>query len=210
MNNVKKGYLRDKEIMSLIEEHGALTTEQIACLVYPDLKAGYRKAQQKLKKLHDRKRLKRVRLAIDLPYTYYIEKHGRMEHLVSLNWVHIWFTQRLATWEKLYWATEQNYGILQADAFAGVKNTITGGYKFWFVEIDRGFSKWDKVQKYNQLYESDNYSDHWWVKHTDRFPCVLCVTERKLTIQGNTHGLEFDVRMLDDIIKEVMPWKMQP
>lgn len=42
--------------------------------------------------------------------------------------------------------------------------------------MNRATNTFDKVEKYNQLYQSGGYSGHWWVDLTERFPPVLVAT----------------------------------
>lgn len=213
MNLVQKGCLRDREILRLVETHQALNTEQIAALLFPG-KYGLTKARQRLYKLHQSNRLNRFRPSFDTPCAYFLgRKSGQLEHLVAVNWVYVWFKTRLnPSWETaICWERERDYGILRADAFYGIHNSVTGENRFWFVELDRSANAWDKVSKYNELYASGAYMARWWAKKTRRFPVILCVTEtekRALTIQEaiqkeNANGLEFQVKLLSQIRKEV-------
>lgn len=209
--NQLKGYRRDKQIIELLEARRALDTEQIRVLLFP-FRYGRAKAQQRLKKLYDRQRVNRWRPAPESPYIYFLgEKHGRIEHLVALNWVYCWMLKRLKTWESLYrWDYEQDYGILRCDAFAAVKNNVTGQVKFCFVELDRSKNIFDKVKKYCDLYVSGKYLGHWWVEMADRFPPVLIVTTspgrakiiRECISHENTAGLEFTVKLVKNVKEE--------
>lgn len=81
-----------------------------------------------------------------------------------------------------------------------------------FNELDRSNNTWDKTRKYNLLYETEKYADSFWVEHAKVFPVILCVTEDKNRLavieqsvrDENTHGLRFDVRLLKDLIGEVV------
>lgn len=209
LSNREKGSHRDRRILDLLQSRVALDTEQVRAIVFPGMKSGLRKAQERLQKLHARKRVKRVKLDPNSPYIYYMDKrHGRIEHLVALNWVYAWTVRQLKPWETLHrWDYEQDYGILRADAFAVVKNNVTDKFKFYFVELDRSENVFDKVDKYCALYESENYS--WWGDCANRFPPVVIVTtslSRLRHIQGvigrdNRAGLQFEVYLLD-FIKE--------
>ncbi|MEW8957832.1 MAG: replication-relaxation family protein [Moorella sp. (in: firmicutes)] len=213
MNNVQKSCYRDNRIVGLVEYCRALNTEQITALIFRDMKAGQRKAQQRLKRLYETKRLKRCRLAPDAPYCYYLDKrNGRIEHLIALNWVYTWLMVTMPSWETpLCWQYEQDYKILQTDAFFGARNHVTNKARFLFVELDRDNNPWDKIAKYNRLYETEGYRGSWWVEYTDKFPAVLCVTEsenrmariKALIEKENVNGLRFEVKLLDSLIKEV-------
>ncbi len=209
LSNHALGSLRDKKILDLIQSRKALDTEQVRMIAFANMRSGRRKAQDRLQKLYVRQRVKRLRLAPNEPYIYYSGKrHGRIEHLIMLNWVYIWIERNLKSWETLQrWDYEFDHGILQADAFAVIKNTVTGELRFLFIEMDRSDNEFDKVTKYCDLYESENYS--WWGQYAKRFPPVLVVTTsagRLSRIQeaigrDNRNGLQFEVYLLD-FVKE--------
>lgn len=219
MNDVQLGYSRDKQIVERVERCRALDANQIGALFFGNIKTGKRKAQERLQKLADGKQLKRTRYAINEPYVYFQNKlSGRLEHLLALNWVYVWLNATLPSWESLRkWEYEQDYEVLQADGFAAVLNTVQKRYRFMFVEIDCSDNAWDKVAKYNQLYRSGRYGGRWWVEHTERFPTILCVTTsearlktiRESIAKENTHNLKFDVRLLDDLKREAVPWGLR-
>ena len=106
---------------------------------------------------------------------------------------------------------EQKYPGLRHDGFAAIKNTVTGKFKFYFVENDCATNPFDKVKKYSDLHEKEGYQDRWWCKLADRFPPVLVVTSsagraeniQKLIDRDNAAGIEFQVHLLSDIKKEV-------
>lgn len=212
MSNHQKGYSRDSSIISDIEECGILDTEQIRLLRFKGLKYGRRIAQKRLLSLHKRGRISRTRLSIGHPYYYYIGKQGRqVDHRLGVNWIRVWMTTKLETWERLHsFDYEADYGILRADGFAAVKNKMSGAFKFYFVEFDNAASgnAFDKVGKYNKLYEKQPAV--WWKDLTGRFPAVIIVTTstaraeviREKIKRENANGLEFKVYSLDRIIRE--------
>lgn len=204
---------RDKRILQAIEEYAALTTEQVQVLYFHNMQYGQRKAQERLLKMHRAGKINRSRFA-ESPYHYYVgERPGMIKHLLATNWTRIWLQNTLPSWERLHsWSYEQDYRVLRCDGFAAIKNSMTGKFRFVFVELDRGTNAFDKVIKYNKLYESDKFSHWWWVSLTERFPAILVVTvseTRKRLIESeieghNSAGLEFEVRLLDDLREEVM------
>lgn len=205
----QKGSLRDRQILETVERCQVLNTEQITALIFKGISHGHKKAQARLLKLYKGKRIKRLRYTLTEPYCYYLgRKHGRLEHLLELNWVYVWLVNGLRSWERLeHFYYEYPLKILQPDALAGIKNTVTGKTKFTFVELDRSDNDFDKVEKYNRWYESDGYTSQWWADLTDRFPDILVVTttaRRRARIQEriereNTNGLEFKALLLDEI-----------
>ncbi|KJR97933.1 MAG: hypothetical protein VR68_11510 [Peptococcaceae bacterium BRH_c4a] len=209
--NQEKGLHRDKEICLLTERLQALDTEQVRVLLFSNQRYGRRKAQERLKALHDRGRLNRWRPAPESPYIYFSgKKHGRLEHLIALNWVYVWMVKSVKSWEEIYrWDYEQDYGVLQCDAFCVVRNTVTGKLRFWFIELDQAESRnhFDKAKKYCDLYNSEGYAGWWWAELTERFPGILTVTttpSREKIIRGqiekdNREGLEFEIYLLESL-----------
>ncbi|GAB6180975.1 hypothetical protein JCM14036_22940 [Desulfotomaculum defluvii] len=195
-----------------VEEYRALDTEQIRVLFFNSMTYGRRKAQERLLKLYQRKRLQREK--VDGIYTYYPDRPpGLIKHLLALNWVRIWLAMTCKSWERLESFTyEQDYGILRTDGFVAIKNTVTCKHRFMFIELDRSCNTFDKVEKYNQLFESGYYGRWWWVKLTDCFPAILVVTTsptravhiNQLIKERNNADLNFKVFLLDGIKKEVM------
>jgi hypothetical protein len=153
---------------------------------------------------------------LDEPYAYYIDlsaKVEQMEHLVALNWVYVWMEVRRKSWEMLYcFEYERDYGVLRADALAIIKNAATGALRVLFVELDRGGNGFDKVKRYNDLYESEKYANEWWAPKATRFPAVILATtnhKRERRIQevinrDNRNGLEFIVKHVDYFKNEVI------
>ncbi len=204
-----KGYHRDRLMVHQIEKLKALTTDQVVSLFFESSESGKRKAQARLLKIYQKKQVKRCRYSLNSPFCYYVgRKHGRLEHLLELNWVYVWLVRHLKSWELLeHFYHEYPLKILQPDALAGIANTITKRTKFYFVELDRSDNDFDKVVKYNQWYESDGYISQWWSELADRFPTILIATStarRKSQIlerieRENINGLEFKVMLLDEI-----------
>lgn len=213
MNRRLSGWNRDKSVLRMVEEWGVVSTHQVRLIKFGNIKTSQRKAQQRLRVLALKGSLNRWRT--EEGYLYSLEdKNALSDHLEATNWARVWFEKNLHQWEKLHcFLYEQDYGILRTDAFVAVKNTITGQFRFWFIETDLSHSnKFDKVEKYCKLFEKGGYADRWWVKLTDKFPTVLVMTTsiaRKEKIlqhiaEENTAGLRFDVRLLRDLREEAM------
>ena len=154
------GSRRDKEILAAIEARQALTTEQVQALFFREVRHGDRKARERLLKLYEGGRVKRCRVALTEPYCYYTgARHGRLEHLLALNWVFVWLSLGLKTWEQMHcFNYEVDFGVLQADALATVRNTVTGRFRVCLVEMGRGTDGVDKVVRYNRLYGKEGRS----------------------------------------------------
>lgn len=216
MTKVQDGACRDRRIVAAVGEWGSLSSEQVAALLFAPTHSGLVKAQQRLKRLHDAGRLSRCRPDAGMGYVYHVgKKSGQMEHRVCLNWARLWLTRRLVSWERLEkWEYEPDYGPVRPDGFAAARNTVTKGYRFMFVEMDRdaGDNAFDKVGKYTRLYATGGCRGEWWANLTDRWPATLVVTDsarRRAEIQkaverDNVEGLRWDVRTLEDVKGEAM------
>ena len=209
-----KGSERVRDIMRGIESYRALNTKQIEVLFFNNEELFYskRKSQEIMLKLFKAGRLNRK--MIDDYYCYFLDNQpGMLKHLIDTNWVRMWFELLLHKWEKIHsWSYEQDYKILRCDGFVAIKNTIKGTYRFAFIEMDRGTNNFDKVEKYNKLYESDKLNHSWFFELTERFPMIQVVTldqHRKKLIQSkieglNSNGLEFKVILLHKVKREVL------
>ena len=198
MSNHRKGSQRDNLIVQAVDAYKVLDTEQIRIMFFHGIKRDRRTAQERLAILSRRGRLKRGREAVDQPYHYYIQRQGQVAHRVGVNWVRLWLTGGLKSWESIHsFGYEIDYGTLRCDGFAAVQNKVTGKMLFYFVEYDHATSnQFDKVTKYNRLFEQQ--PETWWTNLTDRFPAIIVVTSRvhvirKKVEQENTHGLEFRI-----------------
>lgn len=214
MNNRTVGFCRDRAILDAVESRRALEADQVRVIVFPGMKSGLRKAQEKLLKLSRKGRLQRERVD-EGSYAYFRDvRPGALRHTLGVNWIRIWLENKLKPWEAFHsWEYEPDYGLLRADGFAAVRNIPTGDLRFCFVEHDRGTNSFDKVEKYCRLFETEGYAGRWWVNLTKRFPPILVTTttgRRLEAIQAaikkeNTVGLEFRTMLLDDIKKAVKP-----
>lgn len=212
-----KGSRRDSDILRTIEAWGVMNTDQVEAMFFAEKEEkkpflyGKRKTQEVLLRLYKTGKLQRK--MVEGVYCYYLDPKGLLKHRIGVNWVRMWTPKRLSGWEKLHsWSYEQDYKILRCDGFIAIKNTVTGGFKFTFLELDRGTNTFDKVTKYNTLYDQEKYTGWWWVPLAKGFPTVQVVTvspARKRFIEeqieaGNKNKLEFKVQLLDDMRREVM------
>lgn len=214
----KKGLDRDKSILLAIEDYGVLDAEQVRLLLFnqgfKDDTVARRKTQERLLALYRKKKVYRWR-GDDPMFVYSLDAKTRFsEHRVDLNWVRLWFDVTKKSWEVIHcWQYEQKYKSMRPDGLCAIKNKVTDKMRFLFLELDRSPSNaFDKVEKYCQLYDSGECETQWWATATDRFPGVFIATTsaaRKEKIESlvreqNSVGIEFTVRLLDDIRGEVL------
>lgn len=210
LNTRQKSYYRDRLVLETLEKYGVLNTLQLHYLVFSKDTKVKRKVQQRTKHLHEKKKIKRWKSAGQ--YAFSLEEKNKLSgHLEDVNWIRLWYekTQQRAGWEVQSFQYEQDFRILRADGLVALKNRETGLFAVRFIEMDRSPNKFDKITKYNKLFESqESLESYWWYKLVERFPRVLIVTtNRKESIlkhieEENTNGLKFDVKLLSDIRRE--------
>ena len=210
LSNHQKCYRRDKDLIRLLETQAALNTEQIRLLLFRD--ASLRIVQRRLKKLTERKLIKRSRLSIDSPFYYYLgAKPGQLDHVLGVSWIYVWVCSALSSGMTLHcFDREIDLGIIRPDAFIGVKGW-TGKFSFFFAELDvdeSGNDFSEKVKRYNSYYSSGAYQNQWWVSMAKRFPVIRVVTtghvnslEKRIS-KVNANNLEFQVFSLHHVKEE--------
>jgi len=197
MNNHQKGYYRDRHIQETLSEWGCLDIFQLTTLFFPSLKM----AQKRMQRLANKGKVQRSRAELGQPYCYYMEKPMQLEHRLGVNWMRLWLLSQLKSWERVYsFNYEINYGPLRPDGLIGIKNTVTGKYRFMFLEFDRAFNKFDKAEKYEKWFDSDGYVKQWWVKYTERFPTILVVSENPPRVKSK---LEFQIMSYEKLKEEM-------
>lgn len=204
-NNHKLCFHRDNTILETIERFGVLDTKQIAALITPHLKYGYKVVQRRMLALYKAGRVRRYAPAKNLPYVYYIDrKPKQIEHKIAVIWGYIYVARHLLRkYEHIAGIKfEDDYGVLRADGFLTVRNDFTGKLRFYFVEADLSNNPFDKVQKYNTLYQNGCYITKDWYAEASRFPAILVLTHRVGAVQRkaeveNRNNLEFIVFSLD-------------
>lgn len=212
LSNHQKGYRRDRTVIDAIDEMKVLDTDQLKFLFYPS----HRVAQRRLKILADKQKLFRIRESIDQPYYYYLEKRSQAHHAIGINWARIYLdTIKKGAYSLERCEYEPSYDFIRPDA---VVSFIATGIKqdclTYFIEFDqstRNHSAFDKIKKYNQLYDTPKlWRSEWWAR--EYFPDILIVTEteeRKKVIENyikkdNKNNLVFIVKLLDKIKGELM------
>ncbi|OEH86026.1 hypothetical protein BHU72_14835 [Desulfuribacillus stibiiarsenatis] len=208
MTNHKKCFARDNKIVEYVKRWGFLSTDQIAHLIFGGTKTSKRLAQRRLKYLVKENILQRKRVSFDEPYIYwYNAKKNILQaaHIVATNWIIIKLLSEKLGYEMVTMASyEDDYDILRCDCFVEIYNDKEKNYRHYFIEADISHNDFDKVVKYNKLYE--NYKDikQSWIKRTEGFPTILITTHRKKSIEKrlfkeNKHGLEFQIFDYDEL-----------
>jgi hypothetical protein len=114
MNYHQQGLNRDKLLIDILRDWGALDADQIVLAVpFPSKRV----ANRRLAKLLDLKRIKRS--TYTLPYAYYIDLPTDLIDRLNRNWIRLWVIKNLHSWERLEYWDYQTYRIRNT-----VKNTV--------------------------------------------------------------------------------------
>jgi hypothetical protein len=195
---------RDKVVLSEIEEGRFWLREQIQELYFKATQ-GPQKAQERLRKMHRDKMVKRRRVGSQGGYIYYTDKWSeKYAHWLAVNWVKVAFVSQAKSWQKVaVFNREYVYGDLRADALIAVDNTATKKRTVYFLEADNATNPF--TDKYAKLAEKLELSldPPWW--YTDGFPRVLVVTPRVDRVKEvvKDSPVRYCVATLEEIRKDV-------
>jgi hypothetical protein len=214
LNQVQRGYSRDNDVLEMVDSWRVIDSHLVANTMFR-FPTGLRKCQERLFKLFKADKIERWK---NRGAYVYGTKTPQWQHTLLLNYVRAYLEAQTKSWEKVWSFTyEFNTPILRTDALMAVKNTVTGQLSFSFVEMERASNdrnRFDKVAKYNKLFEAvnDGSADFWWVPLTKRFPPIIIVPQTETRMkqvevaikEHNTHGLEFQVMLFEDLRREVV------
>jgi len=178
---------REENILAMVEQHRYLERSMIGQKLFR-FPTGQAKARQVLSKMHKRELVQRFKPGQRKEYVYHLDRvrSAKWRHWLDLNRFHFGLLAELKAWQRiLYWDHEVKYPGGQADGFYIVKTLLEGGVMF-FLEMDDGANKFDKLQKYLAYQQGRLWKKEWWAQGrggagTQRdisFPLVLIVTPR--------------------------------
>jgi hypothetical protein len=95
VNYHQLGARRDRLVLDALSEKewGCLDTDQLHYMFFPSIRVARRRLQILVKK----GKLKRTREVVETPYSYFIKKCDNER--IALNWLRLWLTKRLKSWE---------------------------------------------------------------------------------------------------------------
>jgi hypothetical protein len=195
---------RDALVLEEINEGRFWLREQLQELYFGRTQ-GPQKAQERLRKLHAGKLIKRKRVGSQGGYIYYTEKWSeKYNHWLVINWVKVALVSQCKSWQKVaVFKREYVYGDLRADAFICVDNTATKKRTVYFLEADNATHPF--VDKYIKVAERLELSldPPWW--YQSGFPKVLVVTTRPDRVKEVVAGspVRYCVATLDEIRKDI-------
>lgn len=174
---------REENILEMVQQYRYVERSMISQQLFK-FPSGDAKSRQVLSKMHRGELVQRFKPGAHGEYVYHLDpkRSAKWRHWLDLNRFHFGLMRELKSWQKvLYWDHEVKYPGGQADGFYIVKTSLEGGVMF-FLEMDDGSNKFDKLQKYMTYKDSRQWKSQWWAK--DSFPLVLIVTPRVVEI-GN-------------------------
>ena len=168
---------RDALVLEEITEGHYWLREQLQELYFRQTQ-GPQKAQERLRKLHARKLVKRKRVGSQGGYVYYADKWSeKYNHWLVVNWVKVALVSQCKSWQKVaVFKREYVYGDLRADALICVDNTAVHKRATYFLEADNATHPFvDKYAKIIDKLELSLDPPWWW---DGQLPKVLVVTTR--------------------------------
>ena len=174
----------EESVVDALREHRYLERKMIQSKIFKT-KAGGRYARTVLLKMHQREMIGRFREKGSDEYIYHLgRKSQKWSHWLDLNRFHFSLIKELKQWQRIiYWDYEVRYLYGVADALYIVRLTLEeGGISdgkgkgvSFFLEMDDGQNKFDKISKYLAYQQSKTWVKEWWGQ---AFPLVVIVTPR--------------------------------
>jgi len=166
----------EEKVVDALKEHRYLERTMFQTKIFTT-KAGERYARDVLLKMYQRELINRFRCHAREEYIYYLgKKSAKWKHWLDMNRFHFSLLADLKQWQKVvYWDFEVKYLYGQADGFYVIKLTLQNTGIMFFLEMDDGANKFDKLQKYLAYQQSQVWRKEWWGQS---FPLVVIVTPR--------------------------------
>ena len=169
---------REERVISLLEQHRYLERSMIQQKLFR-FQTGLKKSQQILTKMAEREQLSRFRHGGRDEYIYHLgERSQKWKHWLDVNRFHFSLLRDLRQWQRIaYYDFEHRYPYGQADAFYIIKLTLQGDCIMFFLEMDDGQNKMDKIQKYMSYEKSRKWQSEFWGQDGN-FPLILIISQR--------------------------------
>lgn len=205
------GIYRDRLITETVYKMRCLNTLQIELMFFSNLKpmSAKRQCQNSCRRLVEREKLNKIRLIKDECNIYYAKSYDHIEHIVMANWMLLWY--KLSNKIIHFEYEKNNFQVVKPDIYAVTYNPWIkeNPYDSVCFEMDKTVTnEFDKVLKYNKLYENKVY-DEWAIKCA-KFPKIIITTTSKnrfnhikdKIIKQNKYGHRYNVLLLDDLKEE--------
>ncbi len=162
---------------------------------------GRRKAQEVMKRLAERRDVKRFRHGRE--YIYHLEpRTEKWSHWYALNCFHFALLSTLKTWYRVIaFKREVHHPYGRSDALYVIRSNFNDKEIRFFLELDLDSNNpFDKAGNYQMLFDDMSWQDEEW--GGGAFPFVAVVSVRpdkvKRIIAQERHGVRFVVLSLDD------------
>ena len=167
---------REERIVRLLEQHHYLERNMIQQKLFR-FKTGKFKTRQVLTKMCRRGQVNRFRNGPREDYIYHLDQRSqKWRHWLDVNRFHFALLRDLRGWQSIqYHDFEVSYPYGQADGFYIVKLTLQDDCLMFYLEMDDGKNKFDKVKKYMNYEKSGKWKSEWWGRV---FPLVVIATCR--------------------------------
>ncbi len=160
---------RDIKVIDFLEKYKIAKLTTIQNLFFPSL----RTAQLRMKKLHDKKVVKREKDIYSSEYMYYIRKPSQVKHSLIIADV-LGRINNMNSIEIIKFDNEFTINNIRSDFFIAYKYKKTGFIALGEVELSNNNIQ-KKTEKYEQLFINKTYKGVLPV-----FPKIIFVTDRKL------------------------------
>ena len=194
---------RDAAVVAALADARYLTREQVQALLFPGMTAAT-KCQERLRKLTERKQVKRKRTAEG--FVYYGEKWSeKWRHWVAVNWVYVSLVTQAKSWQKVsVFTREYAYADLRADALVCIDNVVQKKRQIFFLEADNATNPFG--EKYGPVFDKLELAlePPWWYRD-GAFPPVLVVTPRPDKVRQVVEGsqVKYHIATLEEVRRDV-------
>jgi hypothetical protein len=163
----------DKKILSFIDKFHAADTKQIQRVFYKSQKQGRFLCERKLRKLYERKLIKRHRIVLNEPYIYYYTKSKQMTHHLIVTELYCNLSD--CEGKIINFEVEKVIEDIRPDAICQFE--LNGDIYQYCFEVHISNNNFDQI-KYERFYKSGT-----WKKYFKIFPAIVIISDRKINIK---------------------------
>lgn len=162
---------KDKMILNYIDEHGSITINQCAKVIFTGNRYAYDQARKKLRQLYNKKAIARYRASISDEAVYYVDTRLNI-HALKLLDIYAKLVEMGAKIETFH----KKYRIyINGKKYREIDALIELNYNDYFipliVEID--YSHNTSIIKLQEIYKSSHFQDKYRELSEDVFPLIV-------------------------------------
>lgn len=162
---------KDKLILNYIDEHGSITINQCAKVIFTGNKCAYDQARKKLRQLYNEKAIARCRASVSDEAVYYIDTRLNIHALKLLDIYAelIVIGAKIETFHKKYRIYTDGKKYREIDAL------IELYYDDYFIPliIEIDYSHNTSIIKLQEIYKSNHFQDKYKELDEDIFPLIV-------------------------------------